>query len=128
MKPGPNGTRRCIRCQPEEQKDLPANAFCKYCGSLSSSSSSPQSETFKSELCTKCNERVCSQCPYYTCSVCEDTAYFRCEDCGPNPDVPHCEICGMSSCLDCQCSCGNSDDDDEAVKQDLGVSLQAEAD
>ena len=102
-KPGKDGTKRCISCQPWWQKNKPANAFCKYCGSQRSDA----------KICTKCNERVCYLCPYNTCESCEDPDYFRCEDCGYDPEeVKYCETCEMSVCHDC-CSCEQDEEEED---------------
>lgn len=102
-KPGKNGTKRCISCQPWWQKNKPAEAFCKYCGSQRSDA----------KLCNKCGERVCYLCPSSTCDECEDSDFFRCEDCDPDPGVTYCDNCGMSLCYDCKCTCAEDEPSEE---------------
>jgi hypothetical protein len=107
LKPGKNGDKRCRSCQPWWQKNKPANAFCKDCGS----------QRAGHIICSTCNQRVCSDCPYLTCEVCEEDSY--CEGCA---DLKFCPKCEISTCEDCECECEGGDGDEEG--SDEGVPLK----
>jgi hypothetical protein len=90
LKPGKGGMKRCHNCQPWWQKDEPATAFCKECGSRRQAAI----------ICEMCGECVCSECPSFTCEKCGEESY--CETCA---DLNFCEECELSTCDDCGCDC-----------------------
>ena len=96
LKPGKGGNKRCIYCQPWWQKDKPATAFCKGCGS----------QRQDAIICRYCEERVCWQCPTLVCGECEKI--ICCEDCDYKAKMKFCEQRQQLLCH--SCFFGESDD------------------
>lgn len=74
FKPGKHRTVRCYRCQPWWQKNKPAGAFCRDCGS----------QRRGADFCEGCGARICEECEYHQCSSCSEE--FYCDECN-NDDL-----------------------------------------
>uniref|UniRef100_A0A7S3K5C0 Uncharacterized protein n=1 Tax=Aureoumbra lagunensis TaxID=44058 RepID=A0A7S3K5C0_9STRA len=100
FKPGKNRTMRCYSCQPWWQKNKPAGAFCRDCGS----------QRGGANFCEDCGARICEMCESFQCTSCRET--FYCDEC--NRDDVWCAQCGEDLvCTECCEGHGESEGDAE---------------
>ena len=89
FKPSKHGEERCSTCQPWWQKNKPATAFCRDCGSQRSSASICEGcgarvcHECEIRVCEDCNEGVCARCDGGWCEQCSEIDIIRCADCCP---------------------------------------------